>query len=176
MATTVSKTPDFQTDSLQEVMRQQIVALTAYQENRLTSNADLAIGSSSTADIRVNAAVNYVRDGIQRAQISAAEVNVPAGATMANDGTAREVVVLVYVNTSDALTALAGTIATGGATASIPLLPAGCVQIGYVRIQAAAGTAYTADSTALNAANITSTFVDCPVPSQNWQDPVRKTL
>jgi hypothetical protein len=47
------------------------------------------------------------------------------------------------------------------------------VQLGYVRIAAAAGTAYTANTTALNAANITSTFVNALVPEQNWLEPAR---
>jgi hypothetical protein len=57
--------------------------------------------------------------------------------------------------------------------AVIPQLPTGCVQLGYVRIAAAAGTAYTANTTALNAANITSTFVNALVPEQNWLEPAR---
>lgn len=169
----VRKHPEYMADSLHDTVRLQVIALTTFQSNRLTSNADLAIGTTSKADIRVNAAVNYVRDGIQRAQISAAEVNIPSGATMADDGTAREVVVVVYVNASDALAALAGTIATGGETAEVPLLPDGGVQIGYVRIAAAAGTVFTADTTLLDAANITATFVDNPVPEQNWLSPLR---
>lgn len=172
--TEVRKHPEFMTDSLFETMRAQIVALTTFQSNRVTSAAtDLAIGSSSKADIRVNAAVDYIRDGVQRTQKAAGEVNIPSTATMTNDGTVRSVVVLISINASDAYTATVGTIATGGATAEIPLLPDGHVQLGYVRISAAAGTTFTADTTLLDAANITATFVDNPIPEQNWSSPLR---
>lgn len=178
MAITESKkTPDFTTDSLIEVMRAQIVALQELALNYvLTVAPALTIGSSSKADIRVNVAVDYVRDGQRRTQKAAAEVDVPAGATMADDGTARQVCVLVYIDTSDNFTALAGTVATGGATATVPSLPAGCVQLGYARIAAAAGTAFTANTTLLDAANITTTFVNELTPQQNMLVPVRKTL
>jgi hypothetical protein len=170
----VSYHPEYMGDSIHESVRKQIVALQEYALNRVTTvSPALAIGSSSTADIRINAAVDYIRDGQKRTQKAAAEVNVPSGATMADDGTNREVIVLVYINASDAFTALAGTIARNGEAAEIPLLPAGCVQLGYVKIAAAAGTAYTADSTALSAAGITDTYVDLLVPTQNWEVPTR---
>lgn len=175
--TETKKTPAFQTDSLEELMRQAIVDLQERQLNYVTTvSPALVIGTTSAADIRINAAVDYVRDGQRRTQKAAAEIDVPAGATMADDGTNREVVVLVYIDTSDAFTALAGEVATGGATATIPQLPTGCVQLGYVRIAAAAGTAYTANSTLLSAAGITDTFVNELVPQQNWVVPMRKTL
>jgi hypothetical protein len=170
----VTRHPEYTTDSLHETVRAQVVALTTFLSNRVTSVVtDLAIGTTSKADIRVNAAVDYIRDGVQRTQKAAAEVNIPSGATMANDGTVREVCVLVYINSSDAFAAVAGTVVNDGETAIVPDLPAGGVQIGYARISAAAGTAFTADSTLLDAAGITATFVDNPVPEQNWDFPLR---
>lgn len=166
--------PEFMTDSLHETMRLAIVALQERALNYvLTVSPALVIGSGSAADIRINAAIDYVRDGVRRTQKAAAEVDVPSGATMADDGTAREVYVLVYINTSDAFAALAGTVATGGEAAEIPELPTGCVQLGYVKIAAASGTAFTANSTLLSAVGITDTYTDALVPVQNWLEPAR---
>lgn len=166
--------PEFMTNSLFETMRLQLIALQQFHLNCvLTHDTALVIGTTSNLDIRVNVAVNYVRDAIRRTPLAAQEIDVPAGATMANDGTARQVVVLVYISATDVLTALASPIARSGATAVIPQLPTGCVQLGYVRIAAAAGTAYTANTTALNAAGLTTTFVNALVPEQNWLEPAR---
>ncbi len=175
--TEASRTPTFMSDSLEEVMRAAIVGLQERALNYVTTLLPaLVIGTGSLADIRVNVAIDYVRDGVRRAQKAVGEVSVPAGASMPNDGTAREVVVLVYIDENDAYVALAGVVATDGETAVIPDLPAGCVQLGHVRIAAAAGTAYVADTTLLNAAGLTVTYTNLVVPSQNWEVPVRRTL
>lgn len=172
--TAVEYNPEFSNDGMFESMRQQILQLQEHVLNRvLTVAPALVIGTTSAADIRINAAVDYIRDGERRTQKAAAEVDVPSGATMANDGTAREVVVLVYINTSDAFAALAGTVMNNGETAVPPALPAGCVQLGYVRIAAAAGTAYTANSTLLSAAGITDTYYNTLTPFQNFEIPTR---
>lgn len=166
--------PEFMVDSLFETMRLQIVAMQQFLINRVTTAGPaLVIGTTSAADIRINVAIDYIRDGRKRTQKAAAEVDVPSGATMADDGSDRSVVVLVYINTSDAFAALAGTVAVGGATPTIPELPTGCVQLGYVTIAAAAGTAFTANSTLLSAVGITDTYVDELVPQQNWLEPAR---
>lgn len=166
--------PEFTVDSLFESMRLQLIQMQQRALNRvLTVAPALVIGSSSKADIRVNAAVDYVRDGIRRTQKAAAEVNVPSGATMTNDGTARSVYVVVYINGSDAFAAVAGTPVAGGGTPTIPDLPAGGVLLGYVKIAAAAGTAYTADSTLLDAAGITATYTNALEPYWMWEEPAR---
>jgi hypothetical protein len=166
--------PEFMTDSMYEAIRLQVIALQQHASNRVTTTSPaLVIGTGSAADIRINVAIDYIRDGIRRAQKAAAEVDVPAGATMANDGTARAVYVLVYINSADAFAALAGTIATGGAAAVVPDLPAGGVQLGHVLIEATAGTVYTANSTLLSAVGITDTYTNATVPQQNWLEPAR---
>lgn len=168
LTTTEKHKADFASgdDNIHQAMLTAVQQLQELSQNYVTTVAPaLTIGSSSKADIRVNVAVDYVRDGQRRTQKAAGEVNVPAGATMADDGTARSVNVLVYIGTDDAYTALAGDVARAGATPNIPALPAGCVQLGYVTIAAAAGTAFTADSTLLDASNITATFVNQLVPT-----------
>lgn len=168
LTTTDTHKADFATgdDNIHQAMLAAVQLLTEQAQNYVTTVAPaLTIGSSSKKDIRINVAVDYVRDGQRRTQKAAAEVNVPSGASMADDSTAREVCVLVYIDTSDAFTALAGTPVSSGATASIPSLPAGCVQLGYVRIAAASGTAFTADTTDLDAAGLTVTYVNQLVPA-----------
>lgn len=170
--TTTQKHPEFHRDSLTEVMRQQIVQLQTFAANRCTSEPSLVIGTSSAADIRSNATVNYVRDGVQRS-LSAGEVAVPANAAMAGDSVARKVRVLVYINGSDALAAVAGTPVLSTATLTTPALPAGGVQLGYVDIASTGSAVFTPDTTLLSAAHITDTYVNAPVPEQNWAVPAR---
>lgn len=171
--TTIERHPEFHRDSLTEVVRQQVVHLQTHAANRLTSVPALAIGSVDAADIRVDAAVDYIRDGIQQSQISAAEVAVPANAAMADDGVARKVRVLVYVDDQDALAAVCGDPILDSATLVTPQLPAGGVQIGYVDITSDGSAVFTPGTTLLSAATVTDTYVNAPVPAQNWAVPAR---
>ena len=81
------------------------------------------------------------------------------------------------MSSSDASNAaVAGTVATNGETPTIPDLPEGGVLLGHVLIAAAAGTAYTADSTLLDAANITTTFTNALVPYWMFKEPARQGM
>jgi hypothetical protein len=172
--TKVYKHPEFSVDSMLEEMRQAILDTQAHLMNRVvTTNPALVIGSGSKAKIRVNVAIDYLRDGIRRTQIAAAEITIPAGATMTDDSTARSVYVVCYIDASDALAAVVGTVAHSGNTPTIPALPAGCVQLGHVTIAAASGTAFTAGTTFLDAAGITATYTNATVAYQNWTEPTR---
>jgi hypothetical protein len=166
--------PEFATNSLFETMRLQIVALQAHLTHRVTTAAPaLVIGTASNLDIRVNVAIDYIRDAVRRAQLAVGELDVPAAATMASEAVARQVVVLVFINAADAYAAIVSPIARGGALAVVPRLPVGCVQLGFVRIAVTANNVYTANTTALNAAALTVTYVNSTVAEQNWLVPMR---
>lgn len=170
--TTIRKHPTFHRDDLLEVMRQQLVALQTYQANQCVTAPALVIGTNSSADIRLNVATTYVRDGIQRSR-AVAEVDVPPGAAMAGDGIARKVRVLVYINPSDNLAAVASPVVRSSEPLETPTLPAGGVQLGYVDIASTGASVYTPDTTLLSAGHLTVTYVNAPVPEQNWAIPAR---
>ena len=156
---TIRRRLSFSTQSDLEVLRQQLNLQANLAENHALTNPGLAIGSSSKADVLVANTVEYVRAGRRRADKTTAEVNITADATMADDGTVRSVGVLVVINGSDAFATVAGPVVSNGGSAVLPDVPVGSVLLGYVTISAAAGTSYTPDSTLLDAAGITATFV-----------------
>lgn len=171
-----SKLCTFAQDDALEIIRIGYNALIAYAQNRATSSGALAIGTASKAKILVASTVNYLRAGIVRTGLTTAEVIIPSGASMPDDGTVRSVRVLTCINDSDAFVNVAGDVAANGATPGYPDIPEGYVLVGHTLISAAAGTAFVAGTTLLDAAGITDTYSNEQVPSWLLDDVTRAEL
>lgn len=128
-----------------------------------TADAGLTIGSSSTAAIRQNVAVDYQILGLKKAQKAAGETAFTADThdIPAKAASVQERVYTVYLASDGTRTILAGEIATGAGNANIPIkaVPFNAVILGWVRIAVAAGsTKFDAGSDALNAGHLTVTY------------------
>jgi hypothetical protein len=155
---------EFSNDSGFETMRIALNALVESTLNELISIPQLQ-AAAAPANLRSNIAADYVRLGLRRAQLAAADIAMTVASSMPDDGGIRERVILVTINASDAYALTVGAISTAGAgTAVIPEIPSGNVLLGHVRIRAAAGTAFVGGTTATNAANITTTFTSLNAP------------
>lgn len=156
---------EFSKESMFDVMRRVTNAAAEWMRNAASSSGGLTIGSSSKPKVKVANTVNYRRLGVVRSGLTTAEVVVPAGASMPDDGTVRSVRVYITISSSDAFAARAGSVYNNGATPPYHAVPSGEVLVGHVLIVAAAGTAYTAGSTNLDAAGLTVTYSDEQSPS-----------
>lgn len=159
----LSRHLEFTADSGFEVMRRGYNALIENRLNELISQPQLQ-AAAAPANLRSNIAADYLRLGVRRAQLAAADITMTTASSMPDDGGIRERVILVTINASDAYALTVGAIATAGSTAVIPDIPAGNVLLGHVRIRAAAGTAFVGGTTSLAAAGITTTYTPLNAP------------
>lgn len=154
---------EFSADSGFETMR---IGYNALIENRLNEliSAPTLQAAAAPANLRSNVAVDYTRSGLRRAQLAAADITMTTASSMPDDGTIRELVILVTIGPADSYVLVVGAIARNGSIAVIPDIPSGHVLLGHVRIRALAGTAFVGGTTATNAANITTTFTPLNAP------------
>jgi hypothetical protein len=160
----LSRHLEFSADSGFEVMRRSLNALVENRLNELISIPQLQ-AAAAPANLRSNIAADYLRAGVRRAQLAAADITMTVASSMPDDGGIRERVILVTIGPADSYILTVGAISTAGAgTAVIPDIPSGHVLLGHVRIRAAGGTAFVGGTTATNAAGITTTFTSLNSP------------
>lgn len=132
------------------------------------ADAGLAIGTTSTAQIRQVNAVDYMSIGIRRAQVAAGEFAFTPGThniTRPAVGQTNERWFTCYLTAAGARTLAAGQQTTGANTAKKSLqskdVPFDAVVLGFVLISVAntATNGFVAGTTALSATGITATYV-----------------
>lgn len=141
-----------------------------------------AIGTSSAADVKTTATINYILNGVFGAR-TAAEVDISATTFLAEDGSTVQTddgvpapvankaladgyscKYLMCYNGS-AWAVVQGTAYVTGATAKIPECPPGYVPMVLVTVDNATGSAFTFGTTALDTSGITDTYQNlsmCP--------------
>jgi hypothetical protein len=130
--------------------------------NRCITSPALAIGTSSTAAVKVTATTPYLSNGVFKSRtavetaFTATTHDIPANASYVQER--------CYLLTFDAAgtgTLTAGDVATGAGLALLPELPATGTVFGYVRVAVAAGaTPFDASTDALSAGHLTVTYVN----------------
>lgn len=132
------------------------------------SKAGLAIGDGAKTGVAlasvVGAGVDFVIDGILYNKADAA-TNLPLTAATAQTALSK-CLYLICVDSAGAVTSVKGTdVLTADLTAGTkvlkwPALPANKAPIGAVKIALASSGTFTAGTTALDAANVTTTYYD----------------
>lgn len=131
-------------------------------KNSCTSTAGLAIGTSSTAAIKIANTTTYLTSGLFASKataevaFTATVMDIPANAT-----SVQEQVYLVTLSANGTPTITVGGITTGSGTAPLPPRPTTGTPIGYVRIAVNAGTPsgstnFVAGTTALSDARLSA--------------------
>ena len=130
--------------------------------NVCLATAGLAIGTTSTSEVRIVNTTTFLNKGIFKSK-SAAEIAFTATThdITAAAGSIQEAVCLVSLQADGTGILTKGTTATGSGNAIIPATPAGETAIGYLRLAVAAGsTDFDATSDALSDAHLTDTYVN----------------
>lgn len=144
------------------------------RQNQALAAAGLAIGSSSTAKIKIVNTVTYISSLIAKSKTTA-EVAFTATThdIAANASSVQEACYVMSLDAAGTATITMGAVATGSGAALVPdrssrpgttttnTYPATNTPIGYVRIAVAAGsTIFDASSDALSAGHLTVTYYD----------------
>lgn len=124
--------------------------------------ADLGIGTSSAAKVKLVSAPKFTVNGVFKTISAATEVaftattdDIPASASAVQE--------CMYLLVTDGSThsLVKGTIASGSGNAKLPEIPAGKTPLGAVRVAVAAGaTPFDATTDLLSAGHITDTYYD----------------
>jgi hypothetical protein len=130
--------------------------------NRSLADGALAIGSVSKKEVLLGATATFQIDNVFYTKTTA-EVGFTATTDdiTADASTVQEAVYLVCVSSAGTLSLVKGTTTTGAGLAPLPSIPVGLSVLGYVRIAVAAGaTDFNATTDDLDAAHLTTTYVD----------------
>lgn len=135
--------------------------INTHLRNMAYGPAGLAIGTSSTAKVKIVNTVPFTSSGAWKSKTTA-EVAFTATAhdIAANASVIQEAQFLLTLDAAGAPTLTMGAIAAGGASL-LPERPASGTVIGSVKIAVAAGaTKFTASTDALSAGHLTVTYTD----------------
>jgi len=146
-----------------------VVRLGNFLATRCLTAAGLVIGSVAPEKVKIANTITFVINGKFYSKTTA-EIAIPATMTMADNGATRQVYGVLTVDVNGTVTITPGTIALSAVLPSSDSLPADQAMIGHVKISAAAGTAFTATSTSLAAAGITTTYTDAQWIDRDFPD------
>lgn len=124
--------------------------------NRCFGICGLVIATTSTK-IKTATAVDYTINGLNYQKAATDNITITAGAVQAISTFCKY---LVSVDSSGAVTTTKGEDATTAVLALLPDLPADNAPIGYFQVATSGADTFTAGTTALDAAQVTDTYVD----------------
>jgi hypothetical protein len=134
------------------------VTVLSAQNSRMLSTATLAIKAGGGTVPKTTTACTALASGVVQTKASATDMSVIAG-TLA---TAKWALWAFYIDNAGTITTSAKTADAASAAAALalkPAIPAGKAEIGYIIVGNASGSGFVGGTTALDAANITTTYV-----------------
>lgn len=137
-------------------MQQDIAALAASE--RLLANAGLVIKAGGSPTVKAANAFSVIAAGVVQTKTAATDMAALVG-TLA---TAKAALWAFYIDSAGTLTSSTKTADAANANAALalkPAVPSGKVEIGYIIVANATGSNFVGGTTALDAANVTTTYV-----------------
>ena len=142
-----------------------------YISNSALTSAALAINAAGSATIKTVNTVNYKIDGVLYTGVAGTTITTP---TTISIPTLTTTPITVSVNAAGSFTLTAGTgvltatVIAGSANAiclrsQLAEVPASQALVGYVVVKNAAATTWVGGTTAFDAANVTSTYINVPM-------------
>jgi len=141
-------------DNLESLIEDLVDVLADDGVEILCSKPDLAIGTTSAAEVK-HSDIYTIKDGVIK-KVAAGEVGFTATTDDITDGNGA--VYLVYLDGST-VKILKGTATTGGTDAVCPDTPAGKLKLGEVKV-VTSGANFDATTTELSAGTVTDTYTD----------------
>lgn len=138
-------------------------ALSVRCDSALLSSAAIAIKAASSAVVRTTAAFSATINGAM--VLRAANLDLPA--LVGNIAAGRTAAWAFYVDAAGAFSISAKTadaLTAAAAAALLPPVPDGRAMIGFITVANATGANFVGGTTALDAANITTTYYNTPGP------------
>lgn len=137
--------------------------------NRCFGKAGLAIHGANVENVQTVAAVDYSIAGVMYQLAITAEIDLSALSCITETGaadtltaqvTATDRAYLLVLNAAGTVKIIQGTAVATGGTCGVPGCPESYAPFAALKVANASGSDFTLGTTALNAANVTTTYVD----------------
>lgn len=156
---TPSKTQTPQTEDLQRLWK------AFYNESRNPAGLDVLAGT--TKQWETNNTFYYRNDGKEyaRTALTAQTFATASGVTAKSLGLLQKCLFLFVIKAGTAKVVQSDVVASSAADPDLPQVPAGYAPFGYCKIVTAAAAVFVPDTTNMDAADVTTTFVDLGWPT-----------